>query len=83
MGCGCGSKWTAHISNERYNMHSPSYCINTARPAEETQIDQGKDGQTNNHEDEPQWGGLHPAAAAADDDNDDDSVTRSVTDTAC
>jgi len=73
--------------------------MNTLRPAEETSVDQGKDGQTNNHEVGPQWGGLHPAAAAAgaataattaaaaaaviDDDDDDDRVTVSRTDTAC
>jgi hypothetical protein len=56
--------------------------MNTLPPAEDTKVDQGTYGQTNNHEDGPQWGGLHPAAVVTDDD-DNDSVTRSWTDTAC
>ena len=61
--------------------------MNTLQPAEETYVDQWQDGQTNNHEDGPQWGGLHPAVAAAaaatvTDDDDDDRVTRAGTVTA-
>jgi hypothetical protein len=51
--------------------------MNTLRSADETWVDQGKDGEINRHEDGTSLDGLHladAAAAAADDDDHNDVV---------
>lgn len=55
-------------------MHTfSSLCINTFHSVEETWIDQGRDGETNIHENGKSLGGLYLVSnAAANDDNDGD-----------
>ena len=53
--------------------------MNTLRSAEETQVNQGRDGPTKTYEDETSQGGLYAVVAAAvDDDDDDDELQYNV-----